>query len=321
MIKAFPKIFAIGTDYIKDIFKDEVEITEKIDGSQFCFGKIDNEIYARSKGTQLFFDNPDKMFATAIDFVQSIRDKIPNNTIYYCEYLKTPKHNILKYDRVPRNNLILFGVSDKTGTSFKKNYKDLVKLANDLEIEVVPLIYKGKIKSSDELLKMLETNSILGGTMIEGVVVKNYNRQFLLGGQAIPLMMGKYVSEKFKEVHRERWGKEYTSKGRWQEFKESFKTEARWEKAIQHLRDKGELENSPRDIGKLIAEIQKDIEQEEKENIKNFLWKEFGKEVLRYSTGGFPEWYKERLLKKSFEKGRPKNKNKINYGKKQRKKI
>lgn len=34
MIKAFPKIFSIGTDYIKDIFKEEVEITEKIDDSR-----------------------------------------------------------------------------------------------------------------------------------------------------------------------------------------------------------------------------------------------------------------------------------------------
>jgi len=49
MISAFPKIFTLGTDYISDIFKEEVEITEKIDGSQISFGKIEGELYMRSK--------------------------------------------------------------------------------------------------------------------------------------------------------------------------------------------------------------------------------------------------------------------------------
>ena len=49
-ISAFPKIFAIGTDYIKDLFNGPVEITEKIDGSMFVFGKVDGELFMRSKG-------------------------------------------------------------------------------------------------------------------------------------------------------------------------------------------------------------------------------------------------------------------------------
>lgn len=34
MKPAFPKIFSLGTNYIQDIFKEEVEVTEKVDGSQ-----------------------------------------------------------------------------------------------------------------------------------------------------------------------------------------------------------------------------------------------------------------------------------------------
>ncbi len=41
-----------------------------------------------------------------------------------------------------------------------------------------------------------------------------------------------------------------------------------------------------------------DIEEEEKETIKNFLWKEFGTEVLRTAVHGLPEFYKLHLLKK-----------------------
>lgn len=82
---------------------------------------------------------------------------------------------------------------------------------------------------------------------------------------------------------------------------EAHRTEARWMKGIQHLTEKGELEYSPRDIGNLIREIKADIEEEEKENIKEFLWREFGQEFLRRSTSGLPEFYKEWLAKRSFE--------------------
>jgi ATP-dependent helicase/DNAse subunit B len=73
-------------------------------------------------------------------------------------------------------------------------------------------------------------------------------------------------------------------------------------KAIQHLKEKGELEFTPRDIGKLIKEIQDDITEEEKENILNFLWNEFGKELLRNAVKGFPEFYKRYLAERNFNK-------------------
>lgn len=269
--------------------------------SQFCFGKINGELFCRSKGQQLFFENPEAMFKKAVDYVLEIQDKIPDDMIYYCEYLKTSRHNILHYGRIPKNNLILFGVSDNT-ERFISTYEVLKGFAELIDIECVPLIYSGKINNSDEILNFLERESILSGVNIEGVVVKNYNKPFLLGGQPIPIMMGKFVSEKFKETHREKWGKEFTNKGRWETFKESFRTEARWEKAIQHLKEKGELTNSPKDIGGLIKMIQEDITEEEKEDIKKFLWQEFGKDILRYSTGGFPEYYKNLLLNKQFNK-------------------
>ena len=300
MIKAFPKIFAVGTDYINNIFEDDVEITEKIDGSQFVFGRIDGELYMRSKGKQLILDAPEKMFSVAVNYVLSIQDFVADNTVYYCEYLNKPRHNILNYGRTPINNIILFGISKRT-TKFISNYSDLKREAELLNIETVPALFTGKIKTSEELLTFLDIDSILGNTKIEGVVVKNYAKPFLLGGQPIPLMAGKYVSEKFKEKHKTNWGKEYTSKGKWQTFIEGYRSDARWHKAIQHLRDNGELENAPKDIGKLIVEIKRDIAEEEKEIIKNFLWKEYSQEVMRKATAGFPEWYKEHLLKQSFE--------------------
>jgi len=77
MISAYPKIFAVGTDYIRDIFKDEVEVTEKVDGSQFAFGKIDGVVHMRSKGAKLYAENPEKMFIKGIEHVQEIQDILP----------------------------------------------------------------------------------------------------------------------------------------------------------------------------------------------------------------------------------------------------
>ena len=37
---------------------------------------------------------------------------------------------------------------------------------------------------------------------------------------------------------------------------EGLRTEARWRKAVQHLREEGRLERSPKDIGALLVELQ-----------------------------------------------------------------
>lgn len=297
MISSFPKIFAIGTMYIRDIFNDDVVVEEKLDGSQISFSKINDQLYLRSKRAQLYVDNPEKMFLEGITYIDSISHKLPNNMIFRCEYLKKPKHNTLTYDRIPKNHLMLFNVQNMDQSASQ----NVEEWAEKLDIEPVPIFYSGKINHSEELKDFLNRDSFLGGSKIEGVVVKNYKNQFLLGGQTMPFMIGKYVSESFKEVHRDRWGTEENKKGRLDIFYDSFKTEARWRKAVEHLRDRNELENDPKDIGKLFKEIAEDIENEEKENIKEFLWNEFSRELKKRATMGMSQWYKDYLMNNSFE--------------------
>ena len=299
MIKAFPKIFTLGQSYILDIFQDDVEVTEKLDGSQFSFGKVNGELHFRSKGKVQFVDNPDKMFQPAINYIISIQDRLPEGYVFNSEILNKPKHNSITYERVPRNGIAVFAMSKFGDGSFVGSYSQLADAACTMDMDVVPCLHYGKISSIEELIVFVRAPSYLGGIR-EGVVVKNYHKPFLLGGQPIPLMSGKLVSEAFKEVHRG-WSKENTGKGKWQTFVDGYKTEARWQKAIQHLAEKGELTNSPKDIGALIKEIHRDIVEEEKQEIMNFLWREFSGEVLRKAIGGFPEWYKQQLAAKSFE--------------------
>jgi len=304
-IKAFPKIWGVGANKIvQDIFSGPVEITEKIDGSQFAFGKIDGELKMRSKGRVIEIGCADKMFQKAEDHVLSIEDTLPDNTVFYCEYLNKPKHNVLSYANAPTNNLVLFGVYHLKDFRFLNTGAAREIWADMLGIDAVPVLANNIVISNpEELLSYLKTESYLGKEKIEGVVVKNYEKEMFFNEQLYPIQAVKYVSEAFKERHSNNWSKENTGKGKWDSYKGSFCTEARWHKAIQHLRDNGELTDSPKDIGPLMKEIHNDITEEEKENIQAFLWKEFKGDLLRTATRGMPEWYKEYLLKESFSNG------------------
>lgn len=301
MIPAYPKIFTIDSPYIPHLFKGSVEVTEKIDGSQFNFGLDSKKNFVmRSKGKDIYSEDPEKMFQQAIDYVVSIgkkiQDQFPPETFFYTEFLSIPKHNVLQYKRIPKNHLMLFAAYF-AGIGYV-DYQKLKKVSGVLDIEVAPLLFEGIIKNVEEVKHLLDLASGLGGETVEGIVVKNYTQTVFVADQVFP-SLGKFVREQFKERHKTEWGQK-EGKGKWQTFLESFRTEARFRKAVQHLAEKGELVYTPSDIGKLLVELKKDLIEEEKEAIKEELYKFFSDEILRKTTAGFPEWYKEQLLKKAF---------------------
>ncbi|MEM4134565.1 MAG: RNA ligase family protein [Candidatus Micrarchaeia archaeon] len=293
MIPAYPKVYSLGHKAIKNIFSTPVLVEEKIDGSQFSFMINENgELFCRSKNVQLNLDNPDALFNKAVDIVKSIKDKLIPGWIYRAEYLQRPNHNVLKYSRVPSNHLIGFDI--EVGLQEFANY-DIKKFEfEQIGLECVPKLYEGEINSVDEIKSLLETESVLGGEKIEGIVIKNYN----LFTDEKKIMIGKFVSERFKETAKEVWK---AGENPVIALGKSLATEARWLKAVQHLAENGELEFSPRDIGKLMSEIINDTLEEEKDFIKDSLYSIFIKDIKREITRGFPEWYKNYLLERSFD--------------------
>jgi hypothetical protein len=289
---SYPKVLTIGSMYTENIFDGDVIIQEKVDGSLFRFGiDKDGQLVIGSKNTIFYGDNYPEMFKEAVEYVRSIKIDFPKEIYFYCEYLQKPKHNVLRYERVPKNHLVLF---DCIYDGVWADMEQLKKMANALDIDMIPVLYSGE--SNIEIVgNLLNAKSYLGGEIVEGVVVKNYNQKIVLGGAVYPLFT-KYVREQFKERHktdykaRERSGLEGINS-----YIDGFKTEARWQKAYQYLRDIGEIEKSPKDIGKLIKRVREDIVEEEKENIKNELYKIFIDKILRRSTHGLPEWYKKFL--------------------------
>jgi hypothetical protein len=303
--QAFPKIFHIGERYIDRLFDNEVEITEKIDGSQFSFG-IDSDglLMMRSKGNVINEGGTPKMFVEAVEQAKRIYEIIKNyanagnwtDIQFYCEYLQKPHHNCLNYERVPKNYLYLFGFRDKN------NFLDtdsLIGYAALFNIEPPNILYKGR-SNPEEIKQFLERDSILGKEKVEGIVVKNYVQPAMVGGIVIPLSMGKYVREEFKERNAHDW-KEDSGKSKLDVFIQSFKNEARWHKAYQYLKEADELTYSPKDIGMLIPVVLDDIVAEEEGNIKDFLYKLYLDDIKRVSISGLPEWWKEGLAMGKFK--------------------
>lgn len=303
MIAGYPKIFAMGAHYIPNIFVGAVECTEKIDGSQFGFGiSPSGELQMRSKGKVMSVHAPEKMFGKAVEFVVSIEERLKGLTgedgLYlYGEFLESPCHNVMKYGRVPYNHIILFGAS--IGLRWITEHEELLRLGDLLGLETVPLLFEGVVESVDQIRGVMERDSILGGGQIEGVVVKNFAQPVMIGNLVIP-SFAKFVRAEFKERLEKEWGPKFSSADKLQQFIESFKTEARWVKAVQHLREAGSLVNEPKDIGALIKELERDIVEEEELNIKEWLYHHYLSQIVRVAKHGLPEWYKEQLLKRMF---------------------
>ena len=294
MIPSYPKIWALGSEPVKNVLADPVEITEKIDGSQFAFGVDEHgEIVMRSKGKELFSNAMEKMFGKAAALVEqksSILKRIWRSTYFYGEFLAKPKHNVLNYIRVPQGGVMLFSaIYDNDFV----DYSTLSSMADMIGLETVPLLYSGVVSDMAQLDVLLKTPSVLGNETVEGVVIKNYAQRVAIGNVVMPAF-AKYVRSEYKERHAKEWGTN-TGKSKVEDFVESFRTEVRWQKAIQHLREGGQLQNAPQDIGVLIREIERDLFEEETENIKAALFRLYRDDIARKAKAGFPEWYKERL--------------------------
>ena len=300
-ISSWPKIVNILDEKIRDIFGKEVIITEKIDGSQFGFGQIDNQPYCRSKNVVLNYEEkPDGMFTDAIEITSSFNLDMflwVKSFVLYGEYLNKPKHNVLCYDKIPKNHLVLFGgIMDTIWRTKYMERRTLEYFASELGVDIVPILYQGILENIEMLDKLLDTESYLGGPKIEGLVIecRDYVPERM---PWMPFAIAKYVSEVFREKHNKNWKDDKKSLDFVLE--KCYVSEARFEKAYQHLRDAELIENSVTDIGALIKEVQLDFVAEEADEIKimimDFYLKKHMKKLIKQVSQGVPDWYKAKL--------------------------
>jgi len=231
-----------------------------------------------------------------VAYVQSVVRFMRDDLVYRGEVLQSPRHNVVKYSRVPKGHIVLFDVQRQAG---QEEYlrPDRVRMeAECLGLEPVREIYcgPGDAVTQELLAEWVKQESQLGGAEIEGVVIKNYGR-FAADGKAL---LGKFVRESFKEAMGCRTGTKGSSGI--EELYSRYNTEARWQKAFQHLKEAGGLLQAPQDIPKLFKEVHRDLEEEEMENIKDILWGLFGKRIKGGATKGLAEWYKNKLVAAQF---------------------
>lgn len=294
-IPSYSDIFAVGHKALAELFDGEVVVQEKIDGSQFSFARVGDTVLFRSKGKQIVADAPDKLFEAGIKSLLEIKDKLPEGWVFRAEYIQKPKHNTLVYGRVPSRNVVVFDVD--TGNQSYLVPAALAHLCRSLELETVPVLHTGRIESVEQLKDLLPKGSVLGGAEPEGIVIKNYSKY----AEDKKVLMGKYVRPEFKEANKH-------------EFRaanpiaadivialiKSYRTEPRYRKAVQHLRDAGTLTQSPQDIGALLKEVEADVAKECRDEIKEVLWDWAWPKIARGIKGGLPEWYKAFLVEQAI---------------------
>lgn len=309
-MKKYPKVRTVGHRDIADLLVGHIVVQEKVDGSNFSFGKDpDGNLFAWSRTQELDLVKPDGMFAPGVEHVKKIASRIGNGMIIRCEYLKSPKHNVLAYDRVPKNHLVIFQIDffegDLSGQESIYNHGLLTEYAELYEIDVVPQIFAGDIHTEGlgnwkgMVNNWLIRDSFLGGQKIEGVVFKNFGKTDHRSGT--PYLVGKVVREEFKEVHKHQIKSEKPDPVG--VIGARLGGPARWRKAVQHLTETGQLVGGMEDMPKLMRRVQIDVEEECEQEIKDALYKLYRKQVIGCSTRGLAEWWKAILAEEFIHGG------------------
>jgi len=303
-MRKYQKIIASFKPEVQPIWDGDIIVEEKIDGSQFRI-EIDDKgnIQCGSRTQELGM--LDSMFKKGVDeMVEVFKDyKAPAGTLTYIygEYLSKPKQNAIPYARTPKHYIIIFDVQENKRWLRPKEKEEF---AMQFDLEAVPVLWEGDGKefTAEVQEKILKQPSILGHQAgfnhIEGFVIKTYDRFYNLNeypqykNSDFPWLSCKVVNDEFKEKNKE----ENPNRGqKLQDLKDAYRTEARVLKAIQYCRDRGELKGDLSDLQFIIPRMSEDIVEENKEDIKNALWKMFGKEIVGYALKIAPEVYKKVL--------------------------
>lgn len=302
-IPSYGKVLTLGHRDLAGLFADvPLLVQEKYDGSQISWAwDDDGALTVRSKSITQFGaerTEPEELFRPAVEHLLSVAP-IPG-VVFRGETISKPKHNTISYSRAPEGFIVLFDVefpgSQKGYWGVPSDFAPKLGVEWAAEMEAPHDSGEGvgwnpEDLTLDALTELLKRESSLGGSAVEGVVIKNYLARD--PHTARPFLAGKFVSEGFKETHRKEW------RGQRRDIIEALaatlNTEQRWEKTIQHLSESGQLMGEPKDIGPLMAEVKADTLAEESDYIKEQLYSWALPTLSRKLGQGLPEWYKRRL--------------------------
>jgi len=152
-----------GEEFILPLLNEYVTINEKLDGSAFCFEKqIDNSFlfFKRNQDEPInlidrtlvkYYEEPINHIESLSD---SVKDLIPYNWRFGCEYFSNNTPHEIHYEELPQNKLILSYIhvknaSDKLLRTIQDK-EELNEWADDLAISRPPIIFQGLLNDKQK---------------------------------------------------------------------------------------------------------------------------------------------------------------------------
>jgi len=270
-----------------------VSVTEKIDGSQGQMSRQNGSVKFSSKRQALSFTQPNANFSP---WMAACRDlDLREGWTYFCEVVTKPKHNKLTYANTPNRYCVVFDIQNEAGEWL--DWFEVDAECERLGLVHTPHLYAGALAyplPKETIEGWMAKESILGGTSIEGVVIKKY------AGDTV-LRQVKVVREDFQELGRKRSPeeKDHDLLTACVNAASVFCSQARWEKAVQALKEDGKLTASGKDIPLIIRAVMDDIMVEEADTLANMVFalvfERYGKQMRNEFIKGLPQWYLARL--------------------------
>ena len=285
----YGKIWGIDELWIEKFPTINWNVQEKLDGSQFSFGLVNDVLVCQSKNTQLDLKHPNKMFSKAVAWCVENKERLDPCYIYRAEALNSTRHNHIKYDAVPDCGFVIFDIENKLDGRIPLLSGDVYYECLRLSIPCVDTQSLQLADVENSLLKLwskLPTISMLGGKP-EGFVFKSNTHKDDFG---YPLRL-KLVSSEFKErANKPKQLKQNNSVV--DKIVEVLATEARWRKAVQHVAEQDGDMHGNQSIPALLKELSTDTMVEEQDYIQNILWREYWPKINKALANQFVAWYK-----------------------------
>lgn len=144
----------VGQQFIDDLFKDYLTVTEKLSGSSFSFEK-DNNIIKFYKSNDKPINLIDRTlmvyYESAISYIKKatsgIMTTIPDNWKFCFQYFVHNEPGVIQYDNLPKNNLVLTHIQIKSASGKIGKIIEDPRVINDWAnvLNVTPLlpVFKG----------------------------------------------------------------------------------------------------------------------------------------------------------------------------------
>lgn len=287
-ISSYPKVYRYGESRVADILNQDVIIQEKIAGLEISFIKDATTIlHVFHKKQKINKGNPPKVFCSLIDSLEKIKWSICQGWIYRCMYLPSPNGWGWRYERAPKERLVLFDIQDRTEKFI--NRTRALQEASRLGVDLVPEFLNGIATWGEVKLHLQTAPSLLGGGRVYGLVIKPTSRYEDNGEQEMAKVQQ-------APLQRREISKPTTHcKDIIGQVASTLKHKEIWLSTFLEMKDRGDLELTRQDIQPLSEAVLERIwltcGKEIKDTLFRWGWARLEDEIVK----GLPEWYKGKL--------------------------